>query len=261
MKNFVVVVAAVAALAGVANAQGVSFTGTTYTQNFDSLVNTGSPSWTNDSTLDGWNLFRGAGAATAYTPGTGTSNSGSFYSFGASGSGERALGSLASGTSGTQTYTLVLQNNTGNVLTSWTLDYTGEQWRDGGQGSFAPTLHSLAFDYLVTSTATDAVLLGGGFTLLPALTFTGPISTNTTTVGNALDGNLAVNRVTGINGGANVTWLPGQFLVLRWTDINDAGNDHALALDNMTFDAVPTPGAVVLAGIAGLMGLRNRRRA
>lgn len=261
MKNFVASALVVAALAGSAFAQAVGYTGGTYSQDFDTLANTGTPAFVNDSTLDGWNLFRGPAAATQYTPGTGSSNSGSFYSFGAAGSTERALGSISSGTSGTQTYTLVLQNLTGNTLTSFSLNYDGEQWRDGGQGTFAPTLHSLTFDTLVTATVSDAILLGAGFTAVPALNFQGPISANTTTNGNALNGNVAPNRVANINGSVNVNWTPGSFLVLRWTDLNEAGNDHALALDNLSFSAVPTPGAVALAGVAGLVGIRRRRTA
>ncbi len=37
----------------------ISFTGTTYSQNFDTLTNSGTNlSWTNDSTLAGWFLFK-----------------------------------------------------------------------------------------------------------------------------------------------------------------------------------------------------------
>lgn len=261
-KQILTATLGVAALAGVANAQAVPFTGGTYSQNFDSLPSTGTGitgSWVNDSTLDGWNLFRSAAPNNRIDAGTGSSNSGQFYSFGAASDGERALGSIASGSSGIQTYTLVLQNNTGAALTQWSLSYDGEQWRDGGQGSFAPTFHTLVFDYLVSNDASDGTLLGGGFSALPALNFTGPVSANATTTGNALDGNLGANRVAGINGGASVVWNPGEFLILRWSDANDAGNDHGLGIDNLTFEAVPSPGALALLGLGGLVAARRRR--
>jgi hypothetical protein len=39
-------------------AAAISYTGTTYTQDFDSLANSGATvAWTNDSTLAGWSLF------------------------------------------------------------------------------------------------------------------------------------------------------------------------------------------------------------
>lgn len=59
-------------------------------------------------------------------------------------------------------------------------------------------------------------------------------------------------------------WAVGQTLWLRRVDLNDPGNDHGLAIDNVAFaiSAVPEPGgwALMLAGIACL-GYIGRRRA
>src|ERR1044072_6302559 len=54
-----------------------------YTENFDSLANTGSPTWTNDSTLDGWQAFRTNGGPlfTTYLVNTGSSTTGTLYSY------------------------------------------------------------------------------------------------------------------------------------------------------------------------------------
>lgn len=38
-----------------------------YSQNFDTLTNSGTPTWTNDSTLTGWFLFRQPSPGTAIT--------------------------------------------------------------------------------------------------------------------------------------------------------------------------------------------------
>ncbi len=35
-------------------------------------------------------------------------------------------------------------------------------------------------------------------------------------------------------------WAPGQRLVVRWADANEAGSDHGLAIDNFTFNAFGT---------------------
>jgi MYXO-CTERM domain-containing protein len=42
-------------------------------------------------------------------------------------------------------------------------------------------------------------------------------------------------------------------------DLNDSGSDHQLAIDNVTFTAVPEPGPVLLGGL-GLLALLRRRR-
>src|SRR5689334_22933561 len=71
--------------------------GSTYTQNFDSLSNTGTTNvWTDDSTIPGWYSTR-----TVYLASTGTLNNGGLFSFGNAGDTERALGSQGSGSTGT----------------------------------------------------------------------------------------------------------------------------------------------------------------
>src|SRR5437773_2469308 len=79
---------------------------TAYTENFDALANTGTPAWADNSTLPGWYSSR-----TAYVPGTGSSTTGALYSFGSTGSTERALGSVGSGSTGTIYWGVKLKNN------------------------------------------------------------------------------------------------------------------------------------------------------
>ena len=93
---------ATAALLSAMSAQaGISVPSTafTYTQNFDSLTTaTTASTWTNDTTLVGWNLFIASGAAApTILGGTGSSTTGSFFSFGAASAPDRALGGLGSG--------------------------------------------------------------------------------------------------------------------------------------------------------------------
>ena len=79
----------------------VNFNGATYNQNFDTLAISGTNiPWTNDSTIAGWSLFSQAAGGTpitAYNADTGSSNTGSFDSYGLAGSSDRALGGLAAG--------------------------------------------------------------------------------------------------------------------------------------------------------------------
>src|SRR5437764_4929258 len=65
--------------------------GTAYTQNFDTLANSG----TSSTVPTGWAFSEsGTNANTTYTAGTGSSTTGDTYSFGASGNTDRAFGGL-----------------------------------------------------------------------------------------------------------------------------------------------------------------------
>src|SRR5215510_11150207 len=82
------------------NGGSITALGTPLVENFDSLasVNTGI-TWTDNSTIPGWYSTR-----TTYNSGAGSSNAGALYSFGVAGVNpvtDRALGSIASGSTGT----------------------------------------------------------------------------------------------------------------------------------------------------------------
>ncbi|MDE2371704.1 MAG: PEP-CTERM sorting domain-containing protein [Burkholderiales bacterium] len=234
-----------------------------YAQNFDTLAASGNANpWSNDGTLAGWSLYNGAGAAiTAYNAGDGASNAGSLYSFGATGSGERALGGVGSGgayfgapavgaVAGWIAVSFV--NGSGAALAGFTLGYDGEQWRNGGNTS----AQTMSFEWgLGDSFDTVAAWNrpGGDFD------WTSPVIGATAA---AVDGNDA-GLVAGRGGSIATDWAAGQTLWLRWVDLNDPGNDHGLAIDNVAFtvSAVPEPGAwaLMLAGIA-CVGYLGRRR-
>lgn len=248
----------------------VTYTTGTYTQDFNTLANSGSTApWANNSTLLGWFSFgSSAGSNTIREPtsnsvivqriDTGSGNSGGLMSYGSAASTDRALGSLGSA-SFESVILLVVQNNNTFDLTSFTLAFTGEQWRNGAPSPNAA--QSLVFDYTVLSslpTATEATAnYLTGYTAVPALNFTSPIATGTTAA--ALDGNAAANR-TAISQTVTATIPAGSYLVMRWWDNNDPSNDHGLALDDVSFSAIPTPGAAALLGM-GLLASTRRRRA
>ncbi|KAB2922892.1 MAG: T9SS type A sorting domain-containing protein [Bacteroidetes bacterium] len=199
-----------------------------YHQDFDTLAATGTTvSWTNNSTIEGWYLNK-----TSYTVGTGSSNTGAVYSYGSSGAAERALGSAASSGSGTLFYAVKFTNSSGRVITRLPVQYAGEQWRNGGN----TTGQSLTFEYKVNASGIDDA---SGWTAVPALNFTGPVATGTAA---ALDGNASGNRST-VSAVITVTVQPGETVWLRWTDLNDSGNDHGLAVDdfwlNINGEALP----------------------
>ncbi|HYD01269.1 MAG TPA: hypothetical protein VEB22_08590 [Phycisphaerales bacterium] len=241
-----------------------------YTQDFDSLPNSGSNTvtwaWSNNSTIPGWYNFSGSSSSNTIRESTttnstaihrvdaGTSTTGGLFSYGTLNATDRALGHIASGSFESVTL-LVIQNTNAFDLVSFTLSYDGEQWRNANT-----SVNSLVFDFTVLNalpTGADVVASNvAGFTAVPALDFASPVIGGTAT---ALDGNLPANRTAGINATVNVTVQPGQYLVMRWWDNNDPGNDHGLAIDNVSFSAVPTPGAAALVGL-GLLAAGRRRR-
>lgn len=257
-----------------------STSGSTYSQNFDSLPNTpqntslgNSPTgWTDDNaapgsgnfSIPGWYVWHpspltegGFNGNQRIRIGAGTVNTGAMMSFGTSGSTERSLGGLASNTLGSagtaSNYIgLRLTNNTGTTLTQFTLEFDGEQWRDGGNTT--PVAQSLLFDYKISA----ANVQDTGFTAVPALTFTSPVFTNTGS-GAGVDGNVAgrVNNITTTVTG--ISWTPGTDLWLRWADLNDIGNDHGLGIDDVNFSSTPEPASLSLLALAGIGAMRRRR--
>ncbi|WP_193199215.1 DUF4347 domain-containing protein [Nostoc sp. MG11] len=199
---------------------GVSFTGS-YSQNFDSLANSGTPVWADDSTIAGWYSTR-----TTYNTNNGNSNTGALYSFGSNSSTERALGSVASGTTGTIYYGLRFTNNTGSPLTTLRVSYIGEQWRNGGNA----TQQKLSFSYQTGTSLTS--LTTGAWTPATSLDFTGPIATTTADAqnGNAAENQVVISFIINLATPIN----DGEEIILRWEDPNDTGNDHGLAIDNVT---------------------------
>jgi len=147
--------------------------GTAYTQNFNTLANTG----TSSTLPDGWEFLEtGANANSTYTAGTGSSNAGDTYSFGRVAA-DRALGTLRSGNL-IPIIGASFTNNTGATITSLQISYRGEQWRSGT----ASRADRLDFQYSFDATS----LSNGTWTDFNALDFSTP---NTATTG-AKDGKL-----------------------------------------------------------------------
>ncbi len=230
---------------GSVTAQCVSVTslGTPVAQNFDTLAATGTNiPWTDNSTLPGWYSTR-----STYNAGTGSSNAGALYSFGVAGTNpvtDRALGSVASGTTTTIFAAVCFINNTGVALTSANIAYVGEQWRDGAPVPAAAQRLDFEYQIAATGVITDANTPATGWTAFDALDFTGPVAGGA--AGAALDGNLPANRVV-LNGTITAGVPIGQEFWIRWVDINDASNDHGLAVDDFSFTPTGVPPATDLA--------------
>lgn len=244
------IIAGVSALVIRANAQ-VAFEGS-YSKDFNTLASSGTSStWSDNTTLAGWYSSR-----TTYIANAGSSTTGGLHSYGASAVAERALGSLASTTTGPVAYGLRLQNNGGVTLEGFTVSFTGEQWRNNGNA----TQHTLSFWYQIGTGLIDLSPASNvGWTAVGSLDFTGPIALISAS---QLDGNFAANRVNLSAPLSGVSLAPGQELFLRWLDVNDSGNDHGLAIDDLIVTAVtvvPEPSTWALLG-GGLLFLAHRLR-
>lgn len=215
------------------NNGSITTVGAPLTENFDTLASTGTGiAWADNATIPGWYSSR-----VTYNSGTGSSNAGALYSFGVAGTNpatDRALGGVASGGTGTIFYGARFINNTGNTITSLDISYNGEQWRTGGSSTATPSVaQTTDFQYQIANAGviTAVNTPSAGWLDHDALDFTSPIFG--TTVGAALDGNAAANR-TAKASTISLTVAPGQEVWLRWRDIDNANNDHGLAVDDLS---------------------------
>ncbi|HPN79156.1 endonuclease [Dokdonella sp.] len=234
-----------AAVSGAALAQVVPLVGgTPAVQDFSSLASSG----TSTTLPVGWYLKESdSNADTSYSASDGSLASGDTYSFGANASGERALGTLLSG-SLTSLIGAQLRNESGQALSEIAVTYTGEQWRLGTTGR----ADSLQFQYSVNATRLDDT--AATWVAVPALDFSSPTTTGST---GALNGNAAANRlarsgsITGINLAVNATvWV-------RWIDVNASGADDGLAIDDISFGVAGDPPVDVAPTVASTVPGNN----
>lgn len=233
--------------------------GSTYSQYFDDGALPGG----DKSTLpQGWDFLEIGGDAT-YAAGTGSSNAGNTYSFGAASSTERAFGTLRSG-SLQPTIGVFFTNGTGADIVGLDISYVGELWRFGpSNGRTGPD--RLDFQYSTNATT----LADGSWTDFDLLDFNTP---NLTGSAGARDGNLAINQ-SALAGLIDVDIDAGQRFALRWVDADVVpGSDDGLAVDGFNLSAVtasagavpePASWALMIAGfglVGGAMRTRTRRQ-
>ena len=264
MKKSVIAIATLSVALSAQAAINVNSAAFTYNQSFDSLAASGAGNaWANDSTLPGWSLFQSASVAiTTYNAENGASNAGTFRSFGATGSGERALGGTASGgayfgapASGAIAgwIAVAFNNATGSALAGFTIGFDGEQWRNGGNTN----AQSMVLEYGFGATFAGITWTAPGGAFEWASPVTGSIAA-------AVDGNVA-GLVANRGGNVATPWASGDTLWVRWTERNDTGNDHGLAIDNLSLAVTPVPEpetyAMLLAGLAVIGSIARRRKA
>jgi hypothetical protein len=229
--------AALAASHTTANGQLCVFlTGPSYLQNFNTLPATGTTNNSN-SLPQGWAFSEaGTGGTLTYTADNGSLATGNTYSYGASGNSDRAFGELTSGTVQT-TLGACFLNDTGLVITSFTIAYSGEMWRLGAADAIVDRL-----DFEFSTNATSIVDDGAGivWTAVNSLDFVSP---NNTSPAGAKDGNVAANRTTT----APIAIIPpsgiadGGVFYIRWlSTANIGGTNDGLAIDDFKLNINPS---------------------
>jgi len=183
--------------------------------------------------------------------GNGSHTGSGFYNFGngnpavkSKNSTLRSIGSLNDASNRSISYGVLLENNTGHKITSLDISYTGKVWR---VGSSYTAVDTLAFSYVVLTSPNYVRALRDRTKLLgeirtrafEALDFTTP-STLTAIeehlMKTELDGDNADNQ-SQLSANLPVTVQPGEVVLLCWTDIDEAGDDQALAIDDLTIRA------------------------
>jgi hypothetical protein len=217
-------------------------TKTFYTNTTGALATTAQGPWDLSSSnvyskneLKGWQVYKTGGSTAidgvvnmGYSPGGNATQTfffmGSANTVGSDQSLGGNFGSTMNGAVG-----LVLQNNTGRELTSFTLSYAGEQWR---KTNVAYTIH---FKYAVGTAATISDISKGTFTAVTDLDFVTPNLLNDV----ATDGNLDANRVVKSHTVTGISWANGAKLVLRW----DCATGQ-VGIDDVSFSATGPSTAV-----------------
>jgi hypothetical protein len=215
----------------------ISSTGS-YSQNFNTLITSGSTNWADNSTIANWYAKR-SGTAITFAADAGATNTGNLYSYGTGISSDRALGSLGSGNAaaGDFAYGVLLKNTSGNAISDIKVTYTLEQWRNGGNN----TINAITFWYKKSSSAITALNpnSNGTWTQVTDLTLNSPIVSSTAV---SLDGNAAANKVTATSISIpSLSLSNNEFIMLKWDDPDQTGSDQGLGIDDVTISwTIPT---------------------
>ena len=248
--------------------------GSVYTQNFDSLpdpgavsVNTANPVTINGvtyslanpydfafpvmasgssgglgiSALAGW--YGTSALLSRFGATDGDQTTGGQISFGLASSSNRALGLLATSTTGGTAFGVRFINGTGITLTRMNLQFTGEVWRQSDKSK------TLQFYYFVDLTGTNA-FPGAATAYLPGMNVSFP-TVGADSGGVAVDGASPLNQTNlSVLNQAMTNWPPGAALWLVWQMTDSTGKAQGLGIDNLSFSAriLPIPVNVRISG-------------
>lgn len=192
----------------------------TYNQNFNTI---GSTDVVYDiATLPaGWSFKEtGSFINNFYRVDNGAQGLGDTYSYGETGSVERAFGSMATAATTSQ-FGVTFINTTGKTITALTIGYTSEQWHAGAFNRNDTTL----FHYQLG----NSLWYGNNWNNIPQLN----IITRPPSGAFQLNGNDPVNQQKFEYVIENISIAENDTFALRWTDIDIvSGNDDGVAIDD-----------------------------
>jgi hypothetical protein len=222
-----------------------SLSGTAYVQNFDTLsngsggyANGGSKAWTDDSTLPNW--FAGASGAvlnTSLVLSTGAANpTNRLMSLGADRSSDRALGANANSSAVTTFLGVAFQNSSGSTLDSFTIGYTGEQWRENTN----TRTQTMVIEYMIGATASD-LTSASGWSLVTGSTFASSPTLPVSSGSLLFSSTIAPITVTGLS------ILDGQSVWFRWKQTLDGINnsEDIIGIDDVSVSFTAAPASPV----------------
>ena len=249
--------------------------GSVYTQNFDSLpdpgaasVNTANPVTINGvtyslanpydfaypafasgssgglgiSALAGW--YGTSVLLSRFGATDGDQTTGGQISFGLPSNSNRALGLLATSTTGGTAFGVRFINGTTLTLNRMNLQFTGEVWR---QSNVPKTLQ---FYYFIDPTGT-AAFPGSATAFLPVLNVSFP-TVAADSGGVAVDGTSPLNQTNlSVLDQTITNWPPGAALWLVWEMTDSTGKAQGLGIDNLSFSAsipLPVPVSIQISG-------------
>jgi len=183
------------------------------------------------ASLAGWYGYGVSSSKFGATDGDQTT--GGQISFGLPNSPNRALGLLATSSTGGTAFGVRLINATGADLNYINLNFTGELWR---QSDTAKTLQC----YYVIDPAGTNVWPAVPTALLPVLNVSFP-TLAADKGGVAVDGAASVNQTNlSVSNQSITTWPPGAALWLVWQMSDDTGKAQGLGIDDLSFSATAT---------------------
>lgn len=246
----------------------VDYQAGTYTQTFDSLPNPGATSVNTSQVvlINGITYTVPAGNATPYAlndpsigsggvslGGTamvgwygadmlldrfgatdGDQTTGGLVDFGSPNSGNRALGLIATSTTGAAYMGVAIRNNTGATITAVNISFLGELWKQGTYGKsmlYSYTVDNAATSNLIAAATSPAAVTLGSLTALP--TEVGPV-----------DGTNPANQtpVTLNNISLATPWHVGGILWFTAQIADPTGSGQGFGIDNFSFSAVGASG-------------------
>ncbi len=183
------------------------------------------------SSLNGW---YGSGTLTAkFGASEGDQSTGGIISFGSTNSStaaNRALGLLATSSTGSTAFGVRFVNATGYLLNTISLHFTGELWRQSVQAKH------LAFGYFIDPVTTNSFSTNAT-AFLPALEVGFPADPAAVTPV-PVDGTAPANQLDlSVTNQPIADWPPGAALWLVWQMTDNAAKGQGIAIDNLTFSS------------------------